>query len=622
MAQSAVLRFLRKRMKVIFWFTAIVFIGLVIFGWGADITGRSRRDLDANIAGKVEDYEITYPMYRNAIQSEYEQAYREERPITEAESEIIADRTWYTLVNRYIAEKQFKAKGFGELTPSEIFESLRRNPPEAVKRLPSFQQDGVFSKELFQQYLGNPQVDWLPVEMLVRNKLPYDKLRQIISATSFVSNGEAISEFEYKNTQADVSFISMDPFSIEDVSIDTSSASLEAYYTKNKEKYRRQETAIVNYAKLPVYPSPSDTMEANAFAESLLVRIQDGEDFAYVAEYFSDDPGSKENGGYLGWITRGQMIPEFEEAVFSADSGELVGPVLTQFGYHLIRVENKEGEEDSLRVDVSHILLTIEPSLDTEDSVTTLARNIVIAVGDSDNFAEYAEAHGVDSMGISIPTIENGPVPGIGYLERAKTMLFKSKEGSIESFAVRFNERPTVEGLTVLQLVKRYSAGIPTFAEIHDEIAADIVKETREQAALELLEMAKGLIDAGKDMPTASKEVGAIYNTTGLFSMNMWVESVGNDPIFKGRVFGLGQQGRISKTFLGQDGKAYIVKIEQFIPANPQDFANLAVSIKNELLWGYRQDIYDRWFTDQRDKAEIVDNRFAEEFAMPSEETE
>ncbi|MEN6397085.1 MAG: peptidylprolyl isomerase [Methanoregula sp.] len=76
-------------------------------------------------------------------------------------------------------------------------------------------------------------------------------------------------------------------------------------------------------------------------ANKILKRINDGEDFAAVAKRFSSCP-SKKNGGDLGWFGKGQMVPEFEEAAFAAEQGAVIGPVKTQFGYHVIKVTGKK----------------------------------------------------------------------------------------------------------------------------------------------------------------------------------------------------------------------------------------------------------------------------------------
>ena len=76
-------------------------------------------------------------------------------------------------------------------------------------------------------------------------------------------------------------------------------------------------------------------------ANRILKRITDGEDFTAVAKRFSSCP-SRKNGGDLGWFGKGVMAPEFEQAAFAADAVKVVGPVKTQFGYHVIKVTGKK----------------------------------------------------------------------------------------------------------------------------------------------------------------------------------------------------------------------------------------------------------------------------------------
>jgi len=76
-------------------------------------------------------------------------------------------------------------------------------------------------------------------------------------------------------------------------------------------------------------------------ANKILKRIRDGEEFGAVAKRFSSCP-SRKNSGDLGWFEKGQMVPEFEQAAFAAEPGTVVGPVKTQFGYHIIKVTGKK----------------------------------------------------------------------------------------------------------------------------------------------------------------------------------------------------------------------------------------------------------------------------------------
>jgi peptidyl-prolyl cis-trans isomerase C len=101
-------------------------------------------------------------------------------------------------------------------------------------------------------------------------------------------------------------------------------------------------------------------------AEEVKARLQDGGDFAQLAQEFSQDPGSAENGGDLGCLGRGETVPEFEEAVFGAEQGEILGPVETEFGFHVIEVTD-------IREEATQPLSEVETQI--RDQLTTEAQS-------------------------------------------------------------------------------------------------------------------------------------------------------------------------------------------------------------------------------------------------------
>jgi peptidyl-prolyl cis-trans isomerase C len=119
---------------------------------------------------------------------------------------------------------------------------------------------------------------------------------------------------------------------------------IETYYKGHKEEFTNPESAKARHIllKVPEGANEEAWKEAESKAKDIKQKLENGEDFAELAKKYSDDPGSKNKGGDLGFFTKGRMVPEFESAAFSLKPGELSDPVKTNFGYHLIEVQEKK----------------------------------------------------------------------------------------------------------------------------------------------------------------------------------------------------------------------------------------------------------------------------------------
>jgi peptidyl-prolyl cis-trans isomerase C len=126
--------------------------------------------------------------------------------------------------------------------------------------------------------------------------------------------------------------------------VEVSEEDVKAYYESHKDEFKTPEMVRSRHILIKTDPSASDNdkKKAKEKAEEILKKIKAGEDFAKLASDVSDDTGSKPKGGELGFFPKGRMVKSFEDAAFSLKPGEVSGIVETQFGYHIIKVEEKK----------------------------------------------------------------------------------------------------------------------------------------------------------------------------------------------------------------------------------------------------------------------------------------
>ena len=161
-----------------------------------------------------------------------------------------------------------------------------------------------------------------------------------------------------------------------------------AFYEEYKDSLRALPTLYqLSHILFNVMPGQVSRQGAYDLIASLRNRLTSGEDFAQLAREFSQDPGSADQGGELGLVTRGTLVPLFEEVAFSLKPGETSPIIETEFGYHIIQTIGKIGQ----KINVRHILIIPVLSDADEDSVYSFARSIQDSIDTSGDFKSFAE---------------------------------------------------------------------------------------------------------------------------------------------------------------------------------------------------------------------------------------
>jgi len=155
--------------------------------------------------------------------------------------------------------------------------------------------------------------------------------------------------------------------------IRVSRAEIEEFYGKNADRMSSNpESVDLSHILLNIEPSTDAESGAKGLIDSLKQAVLSGSDFSELAQQFSQDPGSGKKGGKLGWTKRGDFVPAFEEAAFNLETGQVSETIETQFGYHIIKLNDRQGE----KINTSHILIKLEPTENDRIRVLALADSI------------------------------------------------------------------------------------------------------------------------------------------------------------------------------------------------------------------------------------------------------
>lgn len=593
------MRQMRENTKIIMLATALAFVALMVFQWGMDVTGRS---LGSNELGRVNGTPVTNEQYQLAYRNVYDQVQQsQEEPITSQQNRQIEDQAWDQVVNQILIQEELARRGI-QVTDEEIRQAARFSPPPDLRQSPAFQTDGRFDLQKYQQFLSSPQVDnnlLLQLESYYRDVIPRGKLLRQVSSGVYVTDAELWQAYRDRNEKVRVRFMPMNPAQrIADDSVTVDDDEIEAYYREHRDdEFAVPARASVQVAVLPKAPLASDSTAALERAREAYRRVTSGgEDFAAVAREMSSDSASARRGGELGWFTRGQMVPAFEEAAFSASEGSVTEPVKSQFGYHVIQVEEKQADSVKAR----HILVPVERTEDSEIRLLTLADSLE-ALGEDRTLGEAASALGLETRTVRIN--EDFPIiQGVGQVGEGADWVFE--EAQIGDVSPVFETR---QSFYALQLESLQPAGFQSRDEARPTILETLRFQKKLARAAEEAERYVQELRSGRDFEDVAVEHDLEIREPEPFARTDFVPGMGRMNAAVGTAFGL-DEGEISDAVQTAQN-AFIIQLVERIPADSAAWAEQKEDQRQQRMRQIEQQRLQQWLQALRDKAEIVDRR-------------
>jgi len=246
----------------------------------------------------------------------------------------------------------------------------------AVKSMTGFRTDGRFDVELYRRAVTNAYGSPAKFEERVRKDLAYLKMLALLRETAKISDDEVREAWLAENDRVGLELVRF-PLSAARNEVAVSDAEarvfaaanaprIEKFWQDNPSRYRKEKRVRARHilVKVPENAPAAADDAARKKLEGLIARLEKGEDFATLAKASSEDPGSKDRGGDLGFFGKGLMAKPFEDAAFALSPGRISGPVRTAFGWHVLKVEEVQEAEtiplEKVRTDIARELLQQE----------------------------------------------------------------------------------------------------------------------------------------------------------------------------------------------------------------------------------------------------------------------
>jgi peptidyl-prolyl cis-trans isomerase D len=452
-------------------------------------------------------------------------------------------------------------------------------------------------------------------EDLVGQGLLEEKFRELVTDGMTVSPAEVQQEFRRRNDKIKISYVVFKPEDLQS-KIEASDADLSAYFEKNKGRYNVPERRIVQYAFLDLeqlrlhanisqdqirayyndhidrYKQPdrahvahilfktvgktdAESEEIRKKAEDVLKKAKSGANFGELAKQYSEDT-SKDKGGDLDWIVRGQTVPEFEQAAFTSPIGSVSDLVKTQYGFHIVKVLDRQAARTQTMDEVFPQILGTLQEDQAQRAAEDLSGQISAEIRRSGRVSidDLAKKFNL-KLGLTPPLEANQPIPEVGNSPELAETVFRLRPGD-DSSPIH-----TDKGYVVISVKEDQPAHPAALSEVRDRVLADYRHEKATDLAKTRAEDLAKRAKSGEDLTKAAKALGMEAKTSDLFSRTGSVSDLGGAAQL-GPAFGLSAGQTSDAVSLGANWAVYKVLDRQ--DANPADMAKQQQDIQQQLL--------------------------------------
>ena len=487
---------------------------------------------------------------------------------------------------------------------------------QQIFSIPALQENGRFIGEArYEQLLlsQNPPMTKGDFEENLRRSMMIDKLRSAVTGWLAVTDADVEREYRNRNEKIKLQVVALTADKFRD-KVTVADADINAYYTAHQAEYRKGEQRKIRYllidrdqlrsrttitpqeiesyynANVQQFQTPEqvrashillktegkDEAAVRTQAEDVLKQAKaPGADFAALAKKYSEDDGSKATGGDLDYFPKGRMVPEFEQAAFAMQPGQISDLVKSQFGFHIIKVVDKKPATtrtlDEVRAQIQQTLQAQR----VEQQITDRTRDLdarITKPADLDTVGKEAGATVAESGFFA----REDPIPTLGPAPEVAAQAFQLKDGEV-SKAVQSPRGPVY--ITTTGKLDPY---VPKVDEVKDRVREDVIKMKAAELSKQRAGEIASALRAAKDFAAAAKAQGLEAKDTQLIARGSPLPDIGVSPEVDKVAFGLPAAG-VSDPIATANGSV-IVRVAERQDVTPDALRQAKESFRTQLL--------------------------------------
>jgi peptidyl-prolyl cis-trans isomerase D len=593
---------MRGLAKYIWVLVALVFVGGFLLYETSGLMGKAPVTATTAVA-VVNGREIPYNVFIQRAQNEIQsQQQREGRSLSQDDTRRIENSVFDQMVSEVLLDGEYRRRGI-VVTDDEIREFARYAPPPWILQAPELQTEGRFDGDKYQRLLASPQARQTgllaQLEQYYRSEIPREKLFDQVRTGVYAPDVELWRAWRDQNDSAQVSYLAFTP------TVDPASAKaisdgdLRSYFDQHKADFESPGRAVLSVVTIPRTVTAADTAAAKAKAAQLREQIIKGAKFEDLAKTESADTLSGKNGGDLGKGGKGRFVAEFEKAAYALKPGELSEPVLSPFGFHIIRVDSRKGDTLSVR----HILIHIQASDSAATRVDREADAVSRAAASSEQGAKLDTAAAKFGLKVAkVQAIEGEPaiLNGMVVPSVSAWAFGGAKVGETSDLFDDDN------GYYLARLDSLRAGGDPKFEDVKEDVRTRVAAMRAVDQIMPAAQKAAATA-ASSSLEAAAQQAGKTVEHTPMFTRSSLVPGLGQFTEAVGASVGL-PAAAVSQPVKTPNG-VYVIRVDKRILADSAAWRAQKDAQRTTRLQQLRQQKIQMFLQDLRKSAKVDDRR-------------